>query len=1571
MAEAKNNFLKAKMNQDLDDRLLPNGEYRTAQNILVGKSEEDSVGTVENIKGNTVLSSTQISDGIYGPMNIIGYFMDATNDRIFTFLTDFTGVDIENNPIASTPSDAHCSIRVYSINTDTYSILVEGSFLNFSTQNPIIAVNLLEDLLFFTDNRNQPRKINVNIALSEGASHYYKENHISVAKYNPYQPISLVKEIKETVISKDPVSQAIFDVEENLEIVSGMVVVVLDGNSEVISGTDGVVVLTAAPSSTPGQTTVTISQVGYNIEPGYTACFLASTMTDQADVVTWPGDPDYLEDKFVRFAYRFKFEDNEYSIFSPFTQIAFIPKQDGYFLGKEKEAVSSTILSWFENRINNIELIIPLPDKANKINSSYKISSIDVLYKESDSIVVKVLDTINTNSLTSENTFYTYSYQSRKPIRTLPQDQTVRVYDKVPVVAKTQEISSNRIIYGNFLTKHTPPDVINYTVNFQPKLATCDYPDFVEYPNHNVKQNRNYQVGFVLSDKFGRQSDVILSPVSKSTTSGGGFGGSTIYAEYIQDDPAGSGIHDPSFMPNGVQGWQGNSLIVQVNDPIQGNFDTPLYATPTGNSAGFELDKTTSTTITETTYTFTVTTSTPVNNIPVKNNHLRGKFIDYVEVTGVDSSSAPTYTLTMSGQVSDSYALNQANNKDLKFAYVINPLGWYSYKVVVKQTEQDYYNVYLPSAFAAENLLEDSTDTNSRVSYLTLINDNINKIPRDLSEVGPDQKQYRSSVRLFGRVNPFVEGSAPNYIFQNQQYFPSRLSDTSTSVGNAQDLIGEDKNQSRTWSAVIYDTPNPITASTIKVIGQEPFNEIPQYAILTDTDATGFTVGTQVISSTNTGIRRQTTPFEASGMTAIIKLNASLNIANENYVNFKISPGDYIYQAESNPILARISTEKQFGLNWQFFEADTASDPEERFSLAVYETEPVTSALDIYWESSSSGLLSDINESIALDYDGPVEIQDPLFELFETDPIGHVVTNNTFKPLDQLGVELPLTSPGAFSVIELNSGLDITNKFELLQVTDPNDLDFGSYYIETRSLFTYVFQSSSTDIYVFNIQFLNDDPNTDWESGSVSFQGRLENKPPSFTIPTPPIYEITPNAQANALIHDFSNNNPLNGTIDVNRNTEGLSWRIVGGNDQGYFNLDIKSGELKLSALGVLAGNGTYPIDIELTDATDASGNQTLPGTLSDTKTVEIVKGYARTGFSSVSNCQNFQLTSSIIYKDFVCYLSKFNYADSEFSSFLPSTVYDLELVKLADFLEQGEFVFGMEGWGLYPDQNNLSSNVGCTFSLEAYKRKVDANGDVVPGALWIEAKDLNNRDNSDYATGMSILNLINTGDPSIPAGNFNPGYAGDYQFSSYWAGNDPLYEYAFYMRATKKISNGDPFIGGCFTLRDLHYNGTVNNNSEQVIYKFTYDGTRDVYCDSPLHEFNKQYFEDVNLTTPVQVNPPTFSGLDGSFELLSREPFDGNPAVNLKDRYVNFEDFQQGTTRSTPYSWFQRGLAYFDIDNKADENNSPITLTQKYPDYAPGSQSQWITYTTFPYATPWMRGLDTSDSTDNVYWSD
>ena len=47
MTKITTNFIKSKMNKDLDDRLLPTGEYRDATNIAISASEGDSVGTVE------------------------------------------------------------------------------------------------------------------------------------------------------------------------------------------------------------------------------------------------------------------------------------------------------------------------------------------------------------------------------------------------------------------------------------------------------------------------------------------------------------------------------------------------------------------------------------------------------------------------------------------------------------------------------------------------------------------------------------------------------------------------------------------------------------------------------------------------------------------------------------------------------------------------------------------------------------------------------------------------------------------------------------------------------------------------------------------------------------------------------------------------------------------------------------------------------------------------------------------------------------------------------------------------------------------------------------------------------------------------------------------------------------------------------------------------------------------------------------------------------------------------------------------------------------------------------------
>ena len=75
MAEVKNAFIKSKMNKDLDDRLIPQGEYREGINIQVSKSEGQDVGALENVLGNNPATS---SDGTAVDFSVIAGLATGT-----------------------------------------------------------------------------------------------------------------------------------------------------------------------------------------------------------------------------------------------------------------------------------------------------------------------------------------------------------------------------------------------------------------------------------------------------------------------------------------------------------------------------------------------------------------------------------------------------------------------------------------------------------------------------------------------------------------------------------------------------------------------------------------------------------------------------------------------------------------------------------------------------------------------------------------------------------------------------------------------------------------------------------------------------------------------------------------------------------------------------------------------------------------------------------------------------------------------------------------------------------------------------------------------------------------------------------------------------------------------------------------------------------------------------------------------------------------------------------------------------------------------------------------------------
>ena len=52
MAELRHTFAGGKMNKDLDERIVPQGEYRDALNIEIRTSGDSNIGALQNLYGN-------------------------------------------------------------------------------------------------------------------------------------------------------------------------------------------------------------------------------------------------------------------------------------------------------------------------------------------------------------------------------------------------------------------------------------------------------------------------------------------------------------------------------------------------------------------------------------------------------------------------------------------------------------------------------------------------------------------------------------------------------------------------------------------------------------------------------------------------------------------------------------------------------------------------------------------------------------------------------------------------------------------------------------------------------------------------------------------------------------------------------------------------------------------------------------------------------------------------------------------------------------------------------------------------------------------------------------------------------------------------------------------------------------------------------------------------------------------------------------------------------------------------------------------------------------------------------
>ena len=1444
MPQVENNFLKSKMNKDLDSRILPNGEYRDAQNLQVSRSQGSEVGEFENVLGNeqlTYLYTGRNGNAYYG--KIIGQHTDETNNVVYIYSSGFSGagmcprdiivtappataftgttfglcdangvavnpqvlgvqigmllwgsnwngvpsgaggqqvdpvvtnittstitvsqtVSFANSGGLGTPGDTinigfTNTIHKYDIAADELKLLVIGSFLNFQQSHRIFGINLIDDLLFWTDNRNQPRKINVDAANPSPIpfpDHYTTEDQISVAKYYPYKtPLVLKQTIREATAgaqdaTRKGYSLTIADTSNiNIgDIVSGFPgqdekelwnVIFIDPNVSVTiynNFKDG------SPAQLPGDGTLTFPldltfsnteiknlssqrningfkttassavatyaagtaitfrypynntstdpspqptpQVGDLLTTGNAAAggievtgsgtglILVSDevaiteitsitpgsfgvggaaielkfnksidiLLANPDVVVsanqnydrnFTGDPDLIEEKFVRFSYRFKFEDNEYSLAAPYTQICFIPKNIGLFGGGKNDslqdmvnAYDSTIVEWFENLADTVSLKIPLPDNSasasdalDKLINSQKVTQIDILYKESTTLSSKIVETIDVNNglLSSieeiPNTtgvgpefYYNFDYKSIKPFRTIPTSEQNRVYDNVPIKALAQELTANRVMYGNFVQKHTPPNGIDYEVINADKSVL--FNNYAQYPNHSVKQNRNYQVGFVLADRFGRASSVVLS----SNDNDPNTAGSTIYVPYKlweevggpEAVSAGGGAVPAGVTPDiysATYSWLGNALRVKVNNGITQIEKNEVTGEP-GLYKSYDDTSVDSFTIPVAGTAYIVGDICTTNPAP----GLRGTGSGFsFQVVGIDGAGGITGIKILNrgtGYQNDALLFvaggSGANAQIRVIVFAPNPLGWQSYKIVVKQQEQEYYNVYLPGYVLGypAGVGKDY----GRIAFASVYGDNVNKIPRDLQDVGPLQSEFSTEVGLFGRVNnPNIsnlpgKGIASYYLERflpwNTQYFPGRIKDEVVQIG-------------------------PIGFNGLE-LANSPFDPNAVQGEFSNVTTVYDSAGTPVAGRAqlpwgNAPAEQSFYNVEINPLCAVIKVGSE-----DSQPQLTQPQGN-----ELNTLGARISGNA-------LPPPPPATPSVNIFSmvpfLSVSETEPVESQLEIFYESSTSGNFVELNRSVTADYAGVAGVSETTGSFLEDDPVGtDIIAGFNFED----GAGNPLVLDGLPIITSVTDGNGVAQPTTLFTLAETVPTVYDDFDLETNSLFWYE-ADVLAKTYTLSFQ-------TTYTTGGETFIDDLPNvitvvlgnRPPSISGFTPA--QTTDLAQRGVeqacskpggtagydttmtgVFGQFTGG--VNGSADPANNTQQLCYELTNITAPGgtaTWAINSTNGELSLTGGTIV--NGSYFFECTLTDATNPLCTPSA-GSLTDVCEYELVFG--------------------------------------------------------------------------------------------------------------------------------------------------------------------------------------------------------------------------------------------------------------------------------------------------------------------------------------------------------------------------
>jgi hypothetical protein len=580
MPEIKNQFTGGKMNKDLDERLVPNGQYRDAMNIQVATSEGSAVGTVQNILGNELILNIAINPN----SRVVGSIADEKNDTLYWFVKEYGNCQVpnlnrdmifqrKNGIVKLVFNDMKC------FGKPGYTYVLNEGVLKFPDRT-ITGINIIDDLLFWTDGETEPKKINISRSI-QGTD---QTGTIATKIINPDRDINLAsnifaKEEHVTVIKRPPSKAPTLGVSTVIRegLLDGTITITDDSNT-----TSGAGIFTSAVNGTITQINIdAVSGVHPNFQPGDTlrlvndledfdnnnydlrvkiisidagggaASFTTYTVKVEsiselsgqsaiAGTTTWFVElEDYtalFERKLTRFATRYKYIDNEYSTFSPFTSVAFFPGEFNY----------EPIKAYNEAMFNELKSLVITDFVQHDIPED--VVQVDILVKNDTSPSIYLLKSIfpkavpiETTPPTLENEWNSigsvdpstiapgltldlsktnkgaFKVSSENMMGVLESNQLLRAWDNVPLNALAQELSGNRVIYANYTISH---NLIDYTSVASGEPLTADINvltlarsiDTIKHiGSRSIKSLRDYSIGIVWGDKYGRETPIMTS----------------------------------------------------------------------------------------------------------------------------------------------------------------------------------------------------------------------------------------------------------------------------------------------------------------------------------------------------------------------------------------------------------------------------------------------------------------------------------------------------------------------------------------------------------------------------------------------------------------------------------------------------------------------------------------------------------------------------------------------------------------------------------------------------------------------------------------------------------------------------------------------------------------------------------------------------------------------------------------------------------------------------------------------------------------------------------------------------